>query len=309
VKKLQKIQAPAPKRNPHRPRACLNPNCKIVFTPGHYGERQKVGSSKEHAHEVQCGSCKGTGTKRGEKCYRCAGKGKVVQTCQDWYKLYWSQVRQPPSGIQPEHFKKIEQLARRDPLHHACLVTARESAMRKGELLGITWGDIVDPTGEILGTFNLRGQWDDADGFKPTKTGTGRVAYLFPDAIVVISKMERGKPQDRVFPISESNIYQWFVDLQKELGIVSPWTGFPYRFHDIRHTMISEIVNKGGEDGLVTAKDVAGHRNFQTTLGYARQSAQQTRDKAINLRKGSAGQKAPSSSRRISTEGSWRAGR
>jgi len=285
VKRLKKVRATAPRTGKHKARICLNPRCKIPFVPGHYGDRQKVGSSKEHCHIIPCASCKGSGQKRGERCYRCAGSGKVKQTCQEWYKIYWGQVRQPPAAIPEEIFARIALSAKADKHRYVCMVAAKESAMRKGELLGLTWSDIIGPAGEILEAFNLRGQWDDVEGFKPTKTAQGRVAYFLPGAIQEISTLTRTAPGDRVFPFTESGLYEWFVALQEKLGIVNPATGYPYRWHDIRHTLLTELVHGHGDEGLLTAKELGGHKNIQTTLGYARQTPKQVRDRAIALRK------------------------
>lgn len=282
---MQKVAAPARGGGRHKARPCLNPTCKIPFVPGHYGDRQKVGSSKEHAHIIPCTSCKGAGQKRGDKCLRCAGTGKFKQTCQDWYKIYWGQVRQPPAAIPPEIFKRIEQAAKPEHHRYVCMIAARESALRKGELLGLTWADITGPGGEILTSFNVRGQWDDMKGFKPTKTMKARVGYFFPRAIKVISSLKRGAAADRVFPFMESRIYEWFVGLQQALGIVNPGTGYPYRWHDLRHTLLTELVHGNGDEGLTTAKEVGGHSNIQTTLGYARQTANQVLARGIALRR------------------------
>lgn len=286
MKKPKKVKPAAPRRGrKHKARPCLNPHCKTPFIPGHYGDRQKVGSSKEHIHVIPCSTCKGAGQRRGERCYRCIGAGTVKQSCQEWYKLYWSQVRQAPAAIPDEAFARIAMAAKADKHRYVCMIAARESAMRKGELLGLTWSDITGPAGELLPSFNLRGQWDDVDGFKPTKTGQGRVAYFFPKAIEEISTLTRGKPDERVFPFAESGMYEWFVGLQYKLGISNPATGYPYRWHDIRHTLLTELVHGHGDEGLTTAKDVGGHKNIQTTLGYARQTPKQVMAKAIALRK------------------------
>lgn len=285
MKRAKKL---APKKSRHKPKICLNPSCKKEFQPGHYGDRQKVGSSADHIQVIGCPSCKGSGERRGDECLKCRGEGKVKQSCQEWYRIYWSQVRKPPSGIPPTEFARIELASRPDQLRHACLIAARESAMRKGELLGVTWGDIVGPDGKILPAFNLRGQWDDCEGFKATKTAGSRVAYFLPKAIEVLSKLPRGKPEDRVFPFAESGIYEWFVGLQRKLGIVKPESGYPYRWHEIRHTLLSELVHSGkGDEGLLTAKEIGGHKNIQTTLGYAVQSPAEIMKKAITLRGGS----------------------
>lgn len=297
--KLKKAKRRRQSPSRHKARACLNPRCKIEFVPGHYGKRQKVGSSKEHVHDVPCSSCKGAGQRRGERCYRCAGNGKVRQTCQDWYKLYWSQVRQAPAAIPDQDFSMITLAAKGDHHRYVCLIAARESAMRKGELLGLTWADITGPGAKILQSFNLRGQWDDVEGFKPTKTGQGRVAYFFPKAVEEISTLKRGLPEERVFPFPESGLYEWFVGLQRKLGITNPATGYPYRWHDIRHTLLTELVHGHGDEGLITAKDVGGHKNVQTTLGYARQTPDQVLAKGISLR-GTPGNSNPAAIARIS---------
>lgn len=233
---------------------------------------------------VSCSSCKGAGQRRGDKCLRCVGTGKFKQTCQDWYKIYWGQVRQPPAAIPAEICVKIEQAAKPEHHRYVCMIAARESALRKGELLGLTWSDITGPGGEILGTFNVRGQWDDLHGFKPTKTTKSRVAYFFPRAIDEISTLKRGRTDDRVFPFMENRLYEWFVGLQENLGITNPGTGYPYRWHDLRHTLLTELVHGHGDEGLMTAKEVGGHSNIQTTLGYSRETATQVLTRGIALR-------------------------
>lgn len=265
---------------------CLNPICKLPFTPGHYGDRQVVGKGSKHVYTVQCRSCRGSGQKHGQQCWKCAGSGKVEQSCTEWYKTYWARVRKPPRGIPSEVFAKIEKAARRFPLKHACMIAARESALRKGELLGITWRDILDEDGNIRTTFDLQGQWDDTEGFKPMKVGAGRKGYFMPKAIPVLEKLEPGKPDDRVFPFYENEIWSWFVELQKELGIKNPETRSEYRWHDLRHSLISELVRGKGDKGLLIAAEIAGHSNLNTTRGYSVLAADEVLGEAIKIRNG-----------------------
>lgn len=258
----------------HEPKICLNPNCKKSYIPGHYGRRQKVGSGADHIHKVSCTSCKGAGKKKGEKCWKCNGTGRMKQSCSEWYRIFWSQMKKPPRSIPDVVFSKIASEAKKDDkLKYACLMTARYSGMRKGELLGITWSDIMDHSGEIKESFDLRGQWDDVEGFKPTKTGAGRTAYFLPEALKVLNSLDRGAPEERVFPFWESQIYSWFIGLQERLKVKDPETGEEYVWHGLRHSLGTELVHGHGEKGLTTAKEILGHRNVNTTLGYARQSA------------------------------------
>lgn len=264
---------------------CLNPDCKLPFTPGHYGDRQRVGKGPKHIHTIQCRSCKGSGQKQGQKCWKCAGEGKVKQSCTEWYKTYWARVRKPPRGIPPEVFTKIEKAARAYPLKHACMVAARESGLRKGELLGLTWRDILDGD-RIRTSFDIQGQWDDIEGFKSMKVGSGKKGYFMPKAVPVLSKLTQGKPDDRVFPFYENEIWAWFVDLQKTLGIQNPETKAEYRWHDLRHSLGTELVHGKGDKGLLTAAEILGHSNLNTTRGYSQLTADEVLDEAIKLRNG-----------------------
>lgn len=266
---------------------CLNSSCGKSFIAGHYGKRQKVGKGKDHVIKIPCPTCKGMGMKRGEKCWRCRGEKSVMQSCTEWYRGYWAQVRKPPRGLPPETFSKIEKAARPEQLRHACMIAARESGMRKGELLGLTWMDILDGSGKIKRCFNIHGQWDDVDGFKPTKTRAGRPGYFLPKAIDVISKLERPTDRNqRVFPFFESRIYVWFVDLQKGLKIVNPETGEPYRWHDLRHSLGKELVHGKGEKGLTTAARMLGHKSLNTTRGYSEQTDDEFLDQVDQIRRG-----------------------
>ena len=266
-------------------KTCKNPNCKKEFLCGHYGARQQVGSGPAHITTIKCPSCKGSGEKRGDKCKKCRGSKKIQQSCTEWYRVFWAQTKKPPRGIPPAAFSQIERAAKTDdPLRYAWLVCARESGLRKGELLGVTWADILDPSGKIRGSFELRGQWDDNGGFRPTKTSGSRIAFLLPKAIKILGGVERGQPQDRVFAFGEADIYVWFINLQKKLKIVNPETGYPYRVHDIRHSLGTELARGKGEKGLMIAKEVLGHKNIQTTIGYAQLSAADVISEAMKLR-------------------------
>lgn len=263
---------------------CMNPSCQKKFVAGHYGKRQKVGSGKDHICTISCPSCKGSGKKQGERCWRCKGTGKFKESCVRWYRGYWAKVRKPPRGIPPEIFAKIEKTARPDILEHACLIAARESGLRKGELLGLTWADIVGHDGKLKNSFEIRGQWDDVEGFKVMKVGSGKIGYFMPKALPILSKIKRGKPEERVFPFWESEIYNWFIRLQEKIKVKNPETGYPYRFHDCRHSLGTELVHGHGDKGLAIAAQVLGHSNLNTTRNYSLLSSEDVLLEAVKLR-------------------------
>lgn len=255
-----------PKKPEKLKTTCLNPSCRREFVPGHYGKLQKV--------------CSGTYTENctkkciGKTCKRCGGKGKYTVSCKVWYRKYWSQVRKPPRGMSDEDRKRaLDAALKQDLRFWSLLVAAASSALRKGELLGITWADVEDG-GEIRSNFPLRGQWDDKDGFKETKTDTGRIAFLLKEAREAIARVrkevaKKEKPSDRVWPYTEVETWVIWTDLQKRLKIVNPDTRRPFRFHDLRHTAALRALKRTGK--LSDASTLCGHKNPATTAIYTQQ--------------------------------------
>jgi integrase len=253
---------------------CMNPSCKKSFIPGHYKDRQLVGSGPEHVTTETCQSCHGTGKKQGAVCQKCSGKKSIKQTCAIWYRSYWSQIRKPPRGIPEEDQRRALELAEKKDLRYwSLLIAARNSALRKGELLGLTWGDIQDGE-EIRSNFPLRGQWDDRQGFKETKTGAGRIAYFFEEVRKALKRMratsaKNDGPADRVWPYSEAETWARWVRIQKQLKIVNPETKRNFRFHDWRHSSAIRTLKKTGKLSDVTV--LCGHKNPATTQIYVTQ--------------------------------------
>ena len=248
---------------------CLNPSCGKPFKAGHYGKLQKVGKGKEHVYLEKCSKkCPG------KTCKKCAGKGSYETTCTMWYRRHWSQVRKPPRGMPDEDRKKaMSYMEKRDVRFWALLVAAASSALRKGELLGITWADIEDGK-EIRSNFPLLGQWDDRQGFIGTKTDTGRIAFFLKEVREAVIKLRQGeakkdKADERVWPYTEVDTWKRWVNLQRHLKIANPETRRPFRFHDLRHTSALRALKKTGR--LSDAATLCGHKSTATTSIYTQQ--------------------------------------
>ena len=252
-------------KKPKATKECLNPSCGKTFTPGHYGDRQLV--------------CSGSYTEKcskkcpGKTCKRCAGKGSYKATCTAWYRVYWSQTRKPPRGMPDEDREKVLNLAKREDLQYwSLLVAAMSSALRKGELLGVTWGDIMDRK-EIRSNFPLRGQWDDRVGFKETKTDSGRIAYFLAEvreALLALHKhLGKVAAEDRIWPYTEVSAWSRWIVLQKRCKITNPDTRRPYRFHDMRHTAAIRTYRQTKD--IQKASVLCGHKNSATTAIYTQQ--------------------------------------
>jgi len=255
-----------PKTEPSKSQTCLNPSCNKSYAPGHYGKLQRV--------------CSGTYLEKcskkcpGKKCKKCAGAGKYKETCSNWYKRYWAKTRKPPRAMPENDQKKVlAYWEKQDFRYWALLIAARNSALRKGELLGITWADVEDGN-EIRSNFPLRGQWDDRVGFKTTKTDTGRTAYFLKEVRQALSRLRKGEakgdgPTDRIWTYTEVDAWKWWVRSQKKLGITNRDTGRTFRFHDLRHLAAIRTLKRTGK--LHDVATLCGHSNLATSMIYTQQ--------------------------------------
>lgn len=210
----------------------------------------------------------------GKTCRRCRGKKKYKASCTSWYRRYWSQVRKPPRGMPEDDQKKaLAAVEKTDLRFWSLLISARNSALRKGELLGITWADVTEGSG-IKSNFPLRGQWDDRVGFKETKTDSGRIAYFLKEVRDALVRLRKGEAKsdgaaDRIWPYTEVGTWVNWTNLQKRLKISNPETGRPFRFHDLRHTAALRALKRTGK--LSDASTLCGHKNPSTTAIYTQQ--------------------------------------
>ena len=132
----------------------------------------------------------------------------------------------------------------------AILITALNTGMRKGEILGLKWKDINFRQRVIV--------------LLDTKNNERREVpinkLLFevllplrknPDSPYVFSK-KNGKPY--------SNVRTSFETTKEKAGIED------FRFHDLRHTFASHLVMAGV--GLRTVQELLGHKSYEMTLRY-----------------------------------------
>ena len=147
------------------------------------------------------------------------------------------------------------------------ILTALHTGMRRGEILSLEW-DQVDLTKRIIRV-------------EKTKSGKTRIIpisnFLFKELSSL--KEKNGKP-DYVFlnpktgkPIKE--IKTAFNGATRRAGIKD------LRFHDLRHTFASRLVERGVD--LITVKELLGHHSVVITQRYTHSSSEQKRRAVENL--------------------------
>ena len=150
----------------------------------------------------------------------------------------------------------------RNPWIKPLVRLAIETAMRRGELLSLTW-DLIDLTEQTA--------------YLPdTKNGTARSVPLSLAAISVLKTLPRNL-SGRVFPITEDSVKKAFPRALKrareayekeceESRSKSDERLLDLHFHDLRHEAISRIAEK--LDNILELSAVTGHKDVRMLKRY-----------------------------------------
>lgn len=151
-----------------------------------------------------------------------------------------------------------------DPDDHALLATAVMTGMRQGELLALQWDDIDWRAGTIRVHRSVyRGDFIDPKTTYSVRTVgmTKRLAAILMDRKIAAPY----SPWDLVFcskdgtPLDQANLYnRMFQPTLRRAGLRR------IRFHDLRHTYASMLINQGENLKYVQAQ--LGHASITTTV-------------------------------------------
>ena len=163
-----------------------------------------------------------------------------------------------PPNVTRINKSALETLYNPDSLVGWLVVFARETAMRRGEILSLTWQDI-DKDKRLA-------------YLRDTKNGHPRFVPLTDRAIKAISHGDTCN--QRVFPMTGNAVQLAWKRLKKRHGIEG------VRFHDLRHEAISRFFDMG-----LTVPEVAsisGHRTVSMLFRYAHADIEVVRKRMTN---------------------------
>lgn len=161
--------------------------------------------------------------------------------------------RPPPSSPRTRRLTHAEYLRLEVATEHPRVATyiwplanfAIETAMRRGEMLSLTWDD-VDETKRIA-------------HLSDTKTGVPRSVPLSADALAWL-EWSCSSIEPKPFPVSSNAVRLAWTRLTKRAGIVD------LHFHDLRHEAISRLFEKGLSVAEVAL--ISGHRDVRQLFRY-----------------------------------------
>lgn len=153
----------------------------------------------------------------------------------------------------------VERLAAAsDARFHTAILLAGYGALRQGEVLGLTRGDIHLDEGWLL---VRRSRNKTTGALESTKTDKARRVYMpqrLADALAAHLDEYPGEARDLVFPQSSSSFQKSWVRARTIAGLPS------VRFHDLRHSAASLYIHAGWSPTQVAAQ--LGHADPAMTL-------------------------------------------
>lgn len=141
--------------------------------------------------------------------------------------------------------KALEPVGRRSPYMKPLVILALESAMRRGELLGLKWKNI-----------NLNKQ---VAHLAMTKNGESREVPLSCKAVATLRAMPISI-DGRVFPMNAAAMEAAFQRARTRAGLVD------FHFHDLRHMAATRLAEK--LSNILELSAVTGHKELRMLKRY-----------------------------------------
>ncbi|HSA49784.1 MAG TPA: site-specific integrase, partial [Yinghuangia sp.] len=193
-------------------------------------------------------------------------------------------------GLTPDQARGLLSLLSDDRLRVLYLL-AVTLGMRKGELLGLKW-DAVDFT---KGTLTVRLALQRIKGelvLAAPKTATSVRVIPLPTFVLDALKERRQQQEEEykecgpewldsgyVFttavgsPVDPRNLLRHWYALRKRAGLLD------FRFHDLRHTCASLLLDLGAPPHVV--REILGHAGIEVTMGVYAHASDSEKRKAI----------------------------
>ena len=148
--------------------------------------------------------------------------------------------------------QELAPIGRRNPIMQPLVIVAIETAMRRGELLGLRWEHVYLDRRVI---------------FLPlTKNGQSRYVPLSSRAVETIEKLPKSL-DGRLFPINIAAMEAAFLKAVRRAGLHG------LHFHDLRHTAASRMASK--LPNVIELASVTGHTSLQMLKRYYHPKAEE----------------------------------
>ena len=178
--------------------------------------------------------------------------------------------------LKPSELENLAMAKEADPRVKAAVLLAAFCGLRRGEVRGLLWGDILESEGII----NVVHNYVDGEGAKGCKCGSSRQVALLDIVSKALNEVKAVSPSTApesfvlfdlskdTRPISDEVIKDGFVRMLKAIGIDSDEkTRRNLTFHGLRHSFITNARMQGLSDAVVQA--MAGHKSPAMMARYS----------------------------------------
>ncbi|MGA7124188.1 MAG: tyrosine-type recombinase/integrase [Polyangiaceae bacterium] len=200
---------------------------------------------------------------------------KLLRTAVDWDVLREMpcKIKIPKSPRTPPVFYELAEMRRLidaaasiDARTHALALIGLHGGLRRGEILGLEWGDISIERRQLVVRRNVISCYVDTP-----KSGHGRVLELSTELTAALDKYRRASAtktgrvflQDSGQPALAQHLYKWMEAAMHKAGIPRR-SGV--RLHVMRHSACSALAALGAP--MIAIQSLAGHESPQTTAKY-----------------------------------------
>ncbi len=160
-------------------------------------------------------------------------------------------LKEPPGRIRyvkPEEWPRL--ISECSPELRNIVIFARHTGLRRGEIFNLQWQDI-DWENRLI-TIGKR------------KNNTSIIIPVKEIVFRMLERMQKTATSAYVFPGKDGNrrytLRTAFESACRRAGIEN------LRFHDLRHTFGTDLINKG--EDVATVKGLMGHKSIQSTMRY-----------------------------------------
>jgi len=149
--------------------------------------------------------------------------------------------------LTPEEEKSLLDKATNPVWLRALIMVALHTGMRRGEILDLIWQN-VDLLKRVIRIVK-------------SKNGEKRTIPMSNTLFTMFKSMNVRDISGRVFPISGSSLRHAFDKIVEKACIED------FRFHDLRHTFATRLIQNGVD--LYKVKELLGHKTITMTMRYA----------------------------------------
>jgi integrase len=175
------------------------------------------------------------------------------------------------------HFKENEEIviltpdqilalfdAASDLKHRTLFMTAAMTGMREGEILGLKWDDIDWVASQLY----VKRTYNHGRFYEPKSKTSKRKIDLTPQLITQLKEWQLACPPnelDLVFPTREGKPIDGTSMVRNKFLPTLKWAGIPkIRFHDLRHTYASLLIDQGEQPKYIQTQ--MGHSSINITF-------------------------------------------